>query len=87
MRAIKRQLKAYYSAKGVGRRRAEKLVKSDLAAADRYAKASRCLAEFNEARHTRRLSSAFVWAATPQGHQYWRDRDVALGVRPALPAK
>lgn len=68
MKTIKRQLRQFYAAQGIGARRAEKLIKSDLNAV------RRCTALSARALPERVLIQAMPWARTPQGHDYWAAR-------------
>jgi len=65
MRAIKRQLRQFYAAQGIGARRAEKLIKSDLNAVRRNSNLpASALSE-------RVLIQVMLWDETPQGWRYW----------------
>ena len=74
----KRQLLEFYAANGVGTRRAEKLVKSDLRRAQRNT-APEVLAEMRDYRkqgyRAAQLDTLFVWGESPEGHEYWSARD------------
>lgn len=80
LREAKRQLREFYAANGVGIRRTEKLVKSDL----RRVLRNTAQAVLDEVRPYRRLGirhqfaqldMLFVWGESPEGHDYWKARD------------
>lgn len=81
---VKRQLRAFYGALGVGARRAEKLIKSDLARVRRNtAPQTRAdIAELYGSARGAQLDELFVWIDTPEGYQYWATRD---GFIPPVP--
>lgn len=77
MKTIKRQLRQFYAAQGIGARRAEKLIKSDLNAVRRYTDLpARALPE-------RVLIQAMAWDSTPQGWQYWAVRHYGFPIESA----
>lgn len=76
----KRQLREFYAVNGVGIRRAEKLVKSDLRRALRNTQQT-VLGEAREyirgtgTKRVAQLDMLFVWGESPEGHEYWAARD------------
>lgn len=73
MRTIKRQLRQFYASQGIGVRRAEKLIKSDLNAVRRYTNMSLGV----HPKH--HLIQAMTWCHTPQGWRYWAARHYGIG--------
>lgn len=78
MRTIKRQLRQFYADLGIGVRRAEKLIKSDLNAVRRYTNPRVGVHPEHQ------LIQAMLWCHTLQGWRYWAARHYGLKESPSI---